>query len=111
MPDYWSVPIDNSLYTGLDSQIAKGPDFSFIGNLPNAYWQGQQAQYQNRNQNAFPDGLPTLKKPDGTPATDSSGKPIIDYPAIGNTLAKAGGTADIGAAVGTASFPTKAVHD
>ena len=105
MPDYWSVPIDNSLYMGLDSQIAKGPDFSWIGNLPNAYWQGQQAQYTNRNQNAFPTGLPTLKKPDGTPATDANGNPIIDYSAIGNTLAKAGGASQIGPAVGMAAIP------
>ena len=93
MPDYWSVPIDNSLYMGLDSQIAKGPDFSWIGNLPNAYWQGQQAQYTNRNQNAFPNGLPR----------DTNGN--VDYNAIGNTLAKAGGSAEIPAAVGMAAIP------
>ena len=39
MPDYWSVPIDNSLYNGAgQSDRERSGFFVPIGNLPNAYW-------------------------------------------------------------------------
>lgn len=82
---YPTVPLDtNAIPSNINSIIAQGPQ-----NVPNLgtasqgfinnYYAGQQNAYQQRNQNAFPNGLPT--NPDGS----------INYGAAYDTLVKAGG--------------------
>lgn len=98
----YGVPIDlNAIPGNINSYIAQGPNYSWIGNLPDSYFAGQQAGYQERNRNAFPNGIPR----------DDQGN--IDWQAVSDTLAKAGGTAAAPAAISTAQYPQlmKAVND
>jgi hypothetical protein len=40
MADF-TVPLATNLFTAMAPIIAKGPDLSWIGQLPDAYWAGQ----------------------------------------------------------------------
>jgi hypothetical protein len=60
MPDSWSVPIATGAITNLKEQIAKGLDYSWIGNFPEAYWQGQNQRYTQSQRDLFKKGLPTV---------------------------------------------------
>jgi len=52
----WSIPLDtNAIPSNINAQIARGPDLSWIGNLPDDYFAGQQAGYQQRNRDLFQD--------------------------------------------------------
>ena len=98
MPDYWSVPIDNSLYMGLDSQIAKGPDF-FVGSASVCRTHIGLARRRNTRtgiRTAFPEW----------PAAGCTNGEHVDYNAIGNIVGEGRRLgAEIPAAVGMAAIP------
>ena len=52
MADFY-VPRATNLLGSLDTTIAKGPDLSWIGNLPDSYWAGQQQAFRQRDQDLF----------------------------------------------------------
>lgn len=78
------VPLDtNAIPANINAYIAKGPDYSWIGNVPDSYFSGQKQGVAMRNANAFQNGLPR----------DDAGN--VDWNAVTEMLAKAGGTAAI----------------
>jgi len=54
----FSVPINMTAVNEMLPIIAKGPDYSWIGNIPDSYWAGPNQQYQQRNRNLFQEGIP-----------------------------------------------------
>jgi hypothetical protein len=101
----WTVPIDtNAIPSNINQLIAQGPQN--VLNLNDAvsnYNKGQQEGYQQRNQNAFQGGLPMVMKADGTPQLDLHGQPTIDWNAVGDQLARVGGTAAVPSIIGLRS--------
>jgi hypothetical protein len=58
MADF-SVPIATGVFPSPpDIANARGTDLSWIGNLPNAYWAGQNQEFLQRNRNLFQNGIP-----------------------------------------------------
>ena len=53
MADFY-VPLATNLLGSMDTTIAKGPDLSWLGNLPDSYWAGQNQAFKQRNQDLFP---------------------------------------------------------
>jgi hypothetical protein len=47
MADF-TVPLATNLLGSMDPIIAKGPDLSWIGNLPNSYWAAQDQAFKRR---------------------------------------------------------------
>jgi hypothetical protein len=89
----WSVPIDqNAIPASINDIIAKGPVPIDVSKILPSYWQGQDAAYKQRNQDAFQNGLPR----------DASGQ--IDWPAAYETLAKLGGTPAFGQLAGLQGY-------
>jgi hypothetical protein len=74
MPD---VPIATNIYTALTPYQARGVDYSFLGNLPDAYWAGQQQRYQQNLQNLFQGGVPSDLGQLGTKILQAGGVPQI----------------------------------
>lgn len=75
MPGYFPTGVPTP---GGGSYMPPKIDFSPLGQLPNAYYQGQQAQHTLALENAFPNGLPT-----------KNGQ--VDIGAMTDTLARLGG--------------------
>lgn len=88
MPDFWSVPIATGAITDLNQQIAKGPDYSWLGNLPNSYWAGQNQRFTQNQRDVFQNGLPR----------DQNGN--IDWSQAADRLARVGGTSQIQNVIG-----------
>lgn len=85
MPDYWSVPIVPGVLTDLNSQIAKGPDLSWINTLADNYFKGKDQRFVQDQRDVFKNGLPRVNPNDPNSA--------IDYGAMVQNLAKVQGTA------------------
>jgi hypothetical protein len=93
MADFWSVPLaTNELPGSVNNQIAQGPNFSWIGNLPDSYVAGRNAGFQARNQDVFKDGLP--RDPNGN----------VDWQQASEMLAKAGGSGAIDSVVNLQNY-------
>jgi hypothetical protein len=88
MADSWSVPIVGSVIDDQNDNIAKGADLSWIGNLANSYWKGQDQRYQQNQRNAFSNGLPK----------DAQGN--VDWSQVSDTLAKVGGAGQVQNVIG-----------
>ena len=63
----------------INEQIARGPDLSWIGNVPTDFFQGLEAGYQQRQRDLFKGGLPR----------DAQGN--IDYQKMAEQVVQAGG--------------------
>src|SRR5690242_10197878 len=91
MADGFSVPIaTNAIPSAINEIIARGPDYSWVGNLPNSYQQGRDFAYQNRNRDLFQEGIPK----------DANG--AIDWNRVGEQLMRAGGSQAVPTASGLA---------
>ena len=75
MPD---VPIATNIYTALTPYQARGVDYSFLGNLPDAYWAGQNQEYQQRQRNLFQQGVPSDLGQLGQKLLQAGGAPAIE---------------------------------
>ena len=86
MADFY-VPLATNTLSSIDSLIAnaKGTEAvgNAIGNLPDAYWAGQNQAYQRRNQDLFQGGVP--RTPNGE----------VDYSKLAAPLIQAGGAAAV----------------
>jgi hypothetical protein len=81
----WYVPLaTGTIPQSINAQIAQGPNLSWIGDLPNDYWQGQNQQYAQRNRDVFQGGLPK----------DANGN--VDFNAAYQALVQAGGASAAG---------------
>jgi len=67
----WSVPIAPGVFTDLNQQIAKGPDYSWLGNLPDAYWKGQDQRFTQDQRDLFKAGLPRVDPNDPNSPVDT----------------------------------------
>jgi hypothetical protein len=111
MADFY-VPIATNTLSSIDSLIAnaKGTEAvgNAIGNLPDAYWAGQEQEYKQRNRNLFQNGVPAdmataLIKAQGTAGVpnyielqrlgidqDLAKKPLPDFSSVNGAGVAAG---------------------
>jgi hypothetical protein len=54
------------------------PDYSWIGNLPDAYWAGQNQEYQQRQRNLFQQGIPSDLGQLGRMLLQAGGAPQVE---------------------------------
>ena len=86
MADFY-VPLATNTLTSIDSLIANAPGAmkvgEAIGNLPDAYWAGQNQAYKQRLQDLFKGGVPRT----------ASGE--VDYSKLAAPLIESGGAAEV----------------
>jgi len=69
-------------FQNIASLIALGPrvpsiDFSALGNLPNAYWEGLNQAYQQRNRDLFQNGVPGTDREIANAVLKAGGAPAL----------------------------------
>ena len=88
MADFY-VPLATNTLSSIDSLIAnaKGTEAvgNAIGNLPDAYWAGQNQAYQQRNRNLFQNGIPATGQGMAEALLRAGGAPAVpEAIALGN---------------------------